>query len=178
MPVAVGGARELAPDFLRGGGKNPVLERRAVPQGAGLARQNRHIMPGVVSRLFAAEAAAVFANDNPVLPDNDAVGVGVEFDRTPDRARLHRVFIVVEANQAGLRHRYAHRMEAVEAATQRHDFGPLFLESLEDRLIGNLGMTMRFGVGDAFVEQLAACRTDVWGFAARLDCRLSRLFCV
>jgi len=25
---------------------------------------------------------------------------------------------------------------------------------------------------------LAACRTDVWGFAARLDCRLSRLFCV
>src|ERR1700756_4913215 len=44
-------------------------------------------------------------------------------------------------------------MEPVEAAAHRNELGPLFLENLKDRLVGDLGMTMRLGVGDAFVEE-------------------------
>src|SRR5207249_11433534 len=126
LPVAVGGARELAPDFLHGGRENPVLERGAVSQGTGLSRQNRHIMPGVVGHLFPAEAAAVFAYDDPILANDDAVGIGLYFDRKPDRARLHRVLVVVEANEAGLLNRRAYSIEDVEAPPQWNEFRPLF----------------------------------------------------
>ena len=34
-----------------------------------------------------------------------------------------------------------------------HELGPLLLEDLPDRLVGELGMRMRLGVGDALVEQ-------------------------
>jgi hypothetical protein len=40
LPIAIGGARELAADLFHGGRQHPVLERRAVPQGAGLPRQD------------------------------------------------------------------------------------------------------------------------------------------
>jgi len=76
----------------------------AVPQGAGLLRQYRHVMPRIVDCLFPAEVAAVFGNNNPVLAYNNPVGISLDFDGTPDRARLDRVFVIVEANQAGLRH--------------------------------------------------------------------------
>jgi hypothetical protein len=72
LPIAAGGACKLAPDFLHGGGENPVLEWRAVSQGTGLSRQNRHVMPGVVGRLFPTEAAVVFADDDLILANDDA----------------------------------------------------------------------------------------------------------
>ena len=55
LPIAVIGAGELAPDALHRGRQHPVLEGRAVAQGAGLAGEHRHVMPGVVDRLATAE---------------------------------------------------------------------------------------------------------------------------
>ena len=104
LPVAVVGAGKLAPHAVERRRQHPVLEWRAVAQSARLARQNWHIMPGIVDRLAAPKAARMLRHDAPVLADHDAIGVGVDFDRTADRARAHRVFVVVEPDQAGLRH--------------------------------------------------------------------------
>jgi hypothetical protein len=38
-----------------------------------------------------------------VLADYDAIRIGMNLNRTPDRTRRHRVLVVVEAHQAGLR---------------------------------------------------------------------------
>ena len=153
LPIAVVGAGELAPHALHRGRQHPVLEGRAVAQGAGLAGEHRHVMPRVVDRLAAAERAGMLGDDPPVLADHDAVGIGMDFDRTPDRAGRHRVFVVVEAHQAGLRDRRRHRVEAVEPARIGNELRPLRLEHLPDRLLGQLRMAMRLGVGDALVEQ-------------------------
>ena len=56
----------------------------------------------------------MLADDPAVLADDDAVRMGLDFDGTPNRARSHRVFVVVEAHQAGLRDRRQHGVEAIE----------------------------------------------------------------
>src|SRR5262245_32064578 len=101
-PIAVNGAGELAPDALHRGRQHPILEGCAVAQGTGLAGEHRHVMPGIVDRLAAAERPGVLADDPAVLADHDAVRIGMDLDRSPDRAGGYRVFIVVEAHQAGL----------------------------------------------------------------------------
>ena len=50
-------ALQPAPHPLHGRRQHPVLERRAVAQRAGLAGQHRHVVPGIVDRLAAAEAS-------------------------------------------------------------------------------------------------------------------------
>jgi hypothetical protein len=110
-------------------------------------------MPGVIDRVAAAERAGMLADDPPVLADDDAVGIGMNLNRPSDRAGRHRVLVVVEANQAGLRDRCRHRVETVEPAGIGDELRPLRLEHLSDRLLGQLRMAMRFGVGDAFIEQ-------------------------
>jgi len=44
----------------------------------------------------------MLADDPSVLADDDAIGVGVNLDWPANGARRHRVFVVVEADQAGL----------------------------------------------------------------------------
>ena len=44
-------------------------------------------MPGVIDRI----------DDPAVLADHDAIGIGLDLDRAPDRAGGHRVLVVVEA---------------------------------------------------------------------------------
>src|SRR5258707_2238462 len=95
----------------------------------------------------------MLGDDPSVLADHDAVRIGMNLDRTPDRAGSYRVFVVVEAHQAGLRDRCRHRVEAVEPARIGNELRPLRLEGLPDRLLGQLWMAMRLGVGDAFIEQ-------------------------
>src|SRR6266850_2060819 len=46
---------------------------------------------GVVNRLAAVEGALMFGDDPAVLADYDAVGIGVDLDRPPNRAGCHRV---------------------------------------------------------------------------------------
>src|SRR5437763_11109501 len=95
----------------------------------------------------------MLGDDPPVLADHDVVSIGVNLDWPSDRARRYRVLVVVEANQAGLRDRRRHRMEAVEPTRIGNELRPLRLEHLPDRLVAQLRMAMRLGVGDAFVEQ-------------------------
>ena len=153
LAVAVVGTGELAPDLLQRRRQHPVLERRAVAQGPGFARQNRHVVPGIVGRLASTEAAPVFADDPPVLADHDAVGVGVDVDWSADRAGAHRVLVVVEADEAGLRHRGRQGVETVEAAAIGNELRPLLLEHLPDRPLGLLGMGMRLGPRQALIDQ-------------------------
>src|SRR5580693_602954 len=61
--------------------------------------------------------------------------------------------VVVEAHQAGLRHRRRQRVEAVEPATIRDEIWPLLLEDVPYRLVRPFRMGMHLGVGDTFVGQ-------------------------
>ena len=58
----------------------------------------------------------MLADHPPILPDLDPLGVGPDLDRTTDRRGRDRVFVAVEAHEAGLGDRRRHRMEAVEPA--------------------------------------------------------------
>src|SRR5579863_2006753 len=95
----------------------------------------------------------MLGNDASVLADHNAVGIGMNLDRTSDGAGRDRVFVVVEAHQAGLRDRCRYRMESVEPAGIGNELGPLSFEHLPDRLLGQLWMAMGLGVGDTFVQQ-------------------------
>ena len=116
LPVAVVGPGKLASHAIQRRRQHPVLERRAVAQSARLARQNRHVTPGIINRCAAAIAAPMLGHDPPVLADHDTIGVGMDIDRTADGARAHRALVIVEPDQAGFRHRGGQRVEAVEAA--------------------------------------------------------------
>ena len=140
LAVTVGGADELAADPLEPGRQDPLLERCPVAAGGGA----RHVVPRVADRSITPERAGMLANHPAVLAD---------LDRTPDRTRRHRVAVVVEANQAGLRHRGRHGMTPVEPSWIGHQACPLRLEHLPDRLILELGMTVSLGVGDCLVQQ-------------------------
>jgi hypothetical protein len=134
-------------------GSTQSLNGRAVAQSARLARQNRHVVPGIINRLAATKAAPMFADDPPVLADHDAIGVGVDVDRPTNGAGADRVFVVVEPDQAGLRHRGRQGVEPVEAATIGNELRPLFLEHLPDRPFRKFRMGMRLSPGNAFVHQ-------------------------
>src|SRR5438477_5308238 len=110
-------------------------------------------MPGIVGCLAAAERASMLGDDPSILTDHDAVGIGMNLDRTSDCAGSYRVFVVVEAHQAGLRDRRRHRVEPVEPAGIGNELWPFRLEHFPDRLLGKLWMAMRLGVGDTFIEQ-------------------------
>lgn len=102
LPVAIIAALQLASDRSHGGRKHPVLERSPIAQRAGFACQNRHIMPRVIDRLAPPEGAGMFSDHHAILPDHDALGVGMHIDGTSDGSRQDRVFVVVEPHRAGL----------------------------------------------------------------------------
>lgn len=77
LPVAVVRALQLAPDCRHRRRKHPVAEGRSVPEGPGLARQDRHVVPGVVHGLPSSKGPSVLAHDSTVLPDDDPLGIGV-----------------------------------------------------------------------------------------------------
>src|SRR5580693_8828226 len=110
-------------------------------------------MPRIVDCLATPMAAGMFRDDATILANDDAIGIGVDVDRPADGAGVHRVFVVVEAHQAGLRHRGRQRMETIEAAAIRDEVWPLFLEYLPYGLIRPFRMGMHLGVGNTFVGQ-------------------------
>ena len=120
---------------------------------AGLAGENRHVVPGIADGGAAAEDALMLGDDAAVLADHHAIGIGLDLDRSPHGAGADRVLVVVEANQAGLRDRCRQRVEAVEPAGVAHQVRSFGLEHLPDGALGLLGMRMRLGIGDAAVEQ-------------------------
>ena len=72
-------------------------------------------MPGIVGYLATTVFTRMLADNTAILAQDDALGIGVDLDRTANRARVHRVFVVVEPNQARLRYRGLLGMEPVEA---------------------------------------------------------------
>ena len=120
LPVAVRHLAKLAlhtPDRWR---QVPILEGSAIPEGPGLAGQHRNIMQRVVDGLVAPEGSGVLPHDLAVLPELDALGIGADFYRPTDGATIHGVAVLVEADEAGLRDRRRHGMEAVERADVGH----------------------------------------------------------
>jgi len=105
LAIAVIRAPQLASNTLQAGRQRPILERGAVAQCAGLLGEHRHVMPGIVDCLAAAEAATMLTDDRPVLADHDAIGTGLDLNRPPHGARGDRVLVVVEPHRAGLRDR-------------------------------------------------------------------------
>src|SRR5208282_1800840 len=69
------------------------------------------------------------------------------------RARAHRISVVVEPHEAGLRHRGRQRVEAVEAAAIGNELRTLVLEHLPDRPPALLGVSVRLGPNDTFVDE-------------------------
>jgi hypothetical protein len=130
LPVAVVTASELAPYALQIGRQHPILEWRSIPQSPRLAGEDRHVMPGIVDCLAAAERATMVAHDPPVLADHNAVSISVTFDRPADGTRCHRVFVVIEAHQAGLRDGGWDGVESVEAAGIGNKLGPFRLSQI------------------------------------------------
>lgn len=105
LPITVIAALQLAPDRGHGSGQGPVPEGRAIAQRSGFARQNRHIMPRIINGLASSEDAGMLADDHAVLPNGDAVGIGMHLDRTADSGGQHRVLsnrtVQVLATDAG-----------------------------------------------------------------------------
>lgn len=101
LAVAIRGALQLASDLFESSGKNPVLERCAVTQRPGFAKQNRHIMPGIVDRSVSAEVTRVVSDQSALLPDLDPLSIGPDLDLPPDSRCRNRVFVVVEAHETG-----------------------------------------------------------------------------
>ena len=135
-------------------GSTQSLNGAPLRSAPGLARQDRHVMPGIVIDLAAAERARMLRDNPPVLADDDAIGVGVDFDRAADRAGAHRISVVVEPHQAGLRHRGRQRVESVEAAAIGNELRTLVLERPpRSSCPALLGMSVRLGPGDAFVDR-------------------------
>src|SRR5271165_2375126 len=66
LAVAVVGPGELAPHAIERRRQYPVLERCPIAQSAGLARQNRHVMPGIIDRLAPAVAAPVLGHGETI----------------------------------------------------------------------------------------------------------------
>ena len=110
-----------------------MLERRAVPERAGLAGENRHVVPRIEHRLVAPEAAAMLPDGPAVLSQVDAVGIGTDFDRSANSVGSDRIPVVVEPHEAGPGDRRRHGMEPVEATRISDKAGTFRLKHFPDR---------------------------------------------
>lgn len=133
----------------RSGAPSPWLMAEPIPGKA--RRAGRPVCGpaparGIVDDLVAAERACVLTDDRAILADDDAVGISMDLDRPTDGARQHRVFVVVEAHRAGLRHRRGNAMVAVEATGIGNEAGAFFFEYVPDRALTLFGMPTRLGI--------------------------------
>lgn len=149
LPVTAGLTFELALHTAQCRREVPSLEGRAIAQRAGLACKDGYVMQGIVDGVVAPEDPIMASDDLSVLPAFQPVCVSPDLDRPPDRPGIHRVAVLVEAHETGFGHRRRHCVEAIERADVRDQARPLGLEHLPDRLVGDVGMLVRFGVGDA-----------------------------
>jgi hypothetical protein len=78
----------------------------------------------------------MLGDDPSILTDCDAVGIGVNVDRTSDRAGRDLVLVVVEPRQVGLRDRRRQRVESIEPTGIGSGPGSFSFKYLPDRLFG------------------------------------------
>ena len=151
LPVAVRHLAKLAlhaPDRWR---QVPVLEGGAIPEGAGLASQNRNVMQRVVDGLVAPEGSGVLTHDFSVLPELDPLGIGTDLDRSANGPAVHGVAVLVEPDETGLRDRGWHGMEAVERTDVGDKTRALVQEHLPDRSIPELLVRVGLGPGNTAI---------------------------
>src|ERR1700761_3010498 len=110
-------------------------------------------MPRVVECLAAAKMPAMLTDDCAILTNDNTVGVGLDLNRAADSPRGNRIFVIVKADQAGLRNRGLGGVKAVERTGDGHELRALRLENLPDRAVGQLGVVVRLGISDALVKQ-------------------------
>jgi hypothetical protein len=84
----------------------------------------------------------MLGNNPAVLADYDTVRIGLDFNGPPNGARRHRVFVVVEAHQAGLGDRGGHGMEAVKATGIGDEPRSLSFEDFPDGSVRELRMSV------------------------------------
>lgn len=149
LPVAAALSFELALHTAQGRWQIPVLERRPIAQRAGLASQDRDVMERVVDRLVTAKGTIMAGDNLTILPAFQPVGIGAYLDRTADRTGIDRVAVLVEAHEAGLGDGSRDGMEAVERADIGHQARALLCKHLPDRLVRNVGVPVRLGIGNA-----------------------------
>ncbi len=167
LAVTVIAALQLAADPGQGGWQHPIPERGTIAQSAGFASQNTDIVPRVIDRLTSPVDAGMVSDDYTILPDDDPIRIGIHINRPPDGRRdggvsvpqgidppdQFLIFVTVEPHRTGLRHRRGHAVESVERPSIWHKLRPFRLEHIPDRLVGQVRMTVRFGVGHAFVQE-------------------------
>lgn len=129
----------------------PSLEGCAVAQRARFARQDGYVMQGIVDGVVASEDPIMASDNLAVLPAFQPVGVSPDLDRPPDSPGIDRIPVLVEAHETGLGHRRWNRVEAIERADIGDQARPLGLKHLPNRLVRDVGMLVRLGMGDASV---------------------------
>lgn len=77
----------------------------------------------------------------------------MNLDGAADGSRQDRVFVVIEAYGAGLRHRGWNAVEPIEWADVAHEAAAFSFEHLPDGLSRLFGTAMSLGIGNAFIEQ-------------------------
>lgn len=147
MLVAVRHLAKLAlhmPDRRR---QVPVLEGCAIPEGTGLASQNRNVVQRVVDGLVAPEGSGVLSHDLAVLSELDPLGISSDFDRSTNGAAINGVAVLVEPGETRLGHRGRHCMEPVEGADVGNQALTLSLELVPVRPVPEflMGVGLRPG---------------------------------
>src|SRR3984893_9693754 len=79
--------------------------------------------------------------------------VSVNLDRPHNRAGADRGFVIVKANQAGLRHGSRQSVESIEPAAIGNELRPLLLEHLPNGVLGTFRMWMSLGIGDDLIGE-------------------------
>ena len=83
LAVAITGGAQLPAHPLDRGRQLPVLEWRAIPEGARLAGEHRNVMPGGVDGLAPAEGSAVAPTTRPSWR-SWMIEIGADLDRPAD----------------------------------------------------------------------------------------------
>ncbi len=92
-------------------------------------------------------------HDLTVLPAFQPVGIGADLDRPSDRTGVDRVTVLVEPHEAGFGHRRGNGMESVERVDIRHQARTLFFENFPDRLVREVRVPVRLGVGETAIVE-------------------------
>ena len=153
LPITAGLTLQFALNAADRDRQFPILERRPVAKGAGLAGQNRYVMQGIVDGVVAPEDTRMAIDNLTVLPAFETISIGPDLDRPPDGAGVYRIAVLVEAHETGLGHRCRNSVEPVKRADIRNQALALFFEHLPDRLVPHLRMCIRPGIGQAAIFQ-------------------------
>ena len=100
-----------------------------------------------------AVAAAVFGHRAPFLADDNPIGVGVEVDGAADGVALTEYLLLWTAPGRSSTTEAGSAWNPSKRPRYGMSFGRSASKNFPDRLVGPLGMGVRFGPGKALVEK-------------------------